>query len=205
VEYPRRHPRRRSRRLHRQYQPLRERLDSIQRDDQKYRLMVDSLAKQHGFESDQVQRLWSKMAAVDSVNLIKVKAILDRHGWLGAQEVGQQGNLTLFLVIQHADSATQVQYLPVMREAVKKGKAEPSQLALLEDRVALKQGRKQIYGSQIIRDPQTGKFSVQPLEDPDNVDKRRAAVGLPPLAEYVKHWGHDLERGRIQKAAGKMT
>lgn len=175
-------------RLHRQYQPLRERLDSIQRDDQKYRLMMDTLAKQHGFESEQVKRLWPKMAAVDSVNLIKVKAILDRHGWLGAQEVGQQGNLTLFLVIQHADSATQVQYLPVMREAAKKGKAEPSQLALLEDRVALKQGRKQIYGSQIIHNPQTGKFSVQPLEDPDNVDKRRAAVGLPPLAEYVKQW-----------------
>jgi hypothetical protein len=175
--------------FHRLYQPLRDRLDSIQRDDQKYRLMVDSLAKQYGFESEQVKSLWSKMAAVDSVNLIKVKAILDRHGWLGAQEVGQQGNLTLFLVIQHADSATQVQYLPVMREAAKKGKAKPSQLALLEDRVALKQGRKQIYGSQIIRNPQTGQFSVQPLEDPDNVDKRRAAVGLPPLAEYVRHWG----------------
>jgi hypothetical protein len=28
-----------------------------------------------------------------------------------------------------------------------------------------------------------------PLADPDNVDKRRAEVGLTPLAEYVKHWG----------------
>ena len=176
-------------RLNRQYQPIRNRLDSILRDDQHYRLMVDSLAKKYGFESEQVKRLWSKMAAVDSVNLVKVKAILDRHGWLGAKEVGRPGNQTLFLVIQHADSASQVQYLPVMREAVKNGKAEPSQLALLEDRVALKQGRKQIYGSQIMHDPQTGKFSVQPLEDPDNVDKRRAAVGLLPLSEYVKHWG----------------
>jgi hypothetical protein len=30
-----------------------------------------------------------------------------------------------------------------------------------------------------------------PLEDPDNVDKRRAAVGLEPLADYVKSW--DIE------------
>jgi hypothetical protein len=171
------------------HQPLRARLDSIYREDQKYRLMMDSVAKKHGFESEQVRSLWAKMAAVDSVNLIKVKAILDRYGWLGVPEVGQQGNSTLFLVIQHADSATQVQYLPVMRKAVKEGKAEASQLALLEDRVALRQGRKQIYGSQVSRDPQTGQYSVLPLEDPDNVDKRRAAMGLPPLADYVKHWG----------------
>ncbi len=176
-------------RLNHLYGPLRTRLDSICLADQQYRLMVDSLGKKHGFESEQVKRLWSNMAAVDSVNLIKVKDILDRHGWLGVPEVGYQGNTTLFLVIQHADSATQVQYLPVMREAVKKGKAEANQLALLEDRVALRQGKKQIYGSQISRDPHTGAYSVQPLEDPDNVDKRRAAVGLPPLSEYVKHWG----------------
>ncbi len=176
-------------RLQGSYQPLRARLDSIYREDQKYRQMVDSVGKKHGFESEQVKHLWAKMAAVDSVNTIKVKAILDRYGWLGVPEIGWQGNNTLFLVIQHADSATQVQYLPVMREAVKKGKAEGSQLALLEDRVALKQGRKQIYGSQVSQNPQTGQYTVLPLEDPDNVDKRRAAVGLGPLAEYVKHWG----------------
>ncbi len=31
-------------------------------------------------------------------------------------------------------------------------------------------------------------YYVQPLEDPDNVDKRRAQVGLQPLAEYVSQW-----------------
>jgi hypothetical protein len=27
------------------------------------------------------------------------------------------------------------------------------------------------------------------LEDPDNVDKKRASVGLEPLAEYASNWG----------------
>jgi len=75
-----------------------------------------------------------------------------------------------------------------MREAVKHGKAQASNLALLEDRVALGQGKKQIYGSQIGRDPETQLYYVSPLEDPDNVDKRREAVGLQPLAEYVSRW-----------------
>ena len=76
-----------------------------------------------------------------------------------------------------------------MREAVKNGKAQASHLALLEDRVALGQGKKQIYGSQIHRDPATGKFFVAPIEDEPHVNQRRAAVGLDPLEVYVKMWG----------------
>ena len=64
-----------------------------------------------------------------------------------------------------------------MREAVKNRKARPEQLALLEDRVALAQGKKQIYGSQIHQDPKSGKYFVAPIEDEPNVNKRRAAVG----------------------------
>ncbi|MFD3003634.1 DUF6624 domain-containing protein [Pontibacter toksunensis] len=185
--------------------PLVQQLDTIFREDQKYRLMVDSVAKAYGFESKEMQSLWHKMAAVDSMNLIKVKEILDKHGWLGAQEVGQQGNTTLFLVIQHADPATQAEYLPMMREAVKKGDASAGSLALLEDRVALGQGKKQIYGSQIGRDPESGEHYVLPLEDPENVDKRRAAVGLQPLAEYVKRWGisWDAEAHKKQQAGSR--
>lgn len=76
-----------------------------------------------------------------------------------------------------------------MREAVKNGNANGADLALLEDRVALRTGKKQIYGSQIWRDPETGKFHVMPLDDPDNVDERRAAVGLGKLQDYISIWG----------------
>ena len=76
----------------------------------------------------------------------------------------------------------------MMREAVKNGKAKGKSLALLEDRVALRKRKKQIYGSQIGRDNDTKLYYVLPLEDPDNVDKRRAKVGLEPLADYVNYW-----------------
>lgn len=71
--------------------------------------------------------------------------------------------------------------------------AKGSQLALLEDRVALGQGKKQMYGSQIHRNNQTGKYFVAPIEDESNVNKRRASVGLEPLEEYVKHWSIDYK------------
>ncbi len=95
-----------------------------------------------------------------------------------------------------------------MREAVQQKKANASSLALLEDRVALGEGRKQVYGSQIGFDEPTGKMYVLPLEDPDHVDKRRATMGLGPLADYVKRWNitWDVEAYKkwlAQKASGQ--
>lgn len=124
----------------------------------------------------------------DSINLIKVSEILDKNGWVGADKIGGQANQTLFLVIQHADLETQQKYLPMMREAVKINNASASALALLEDRVRLREGNRQIYGSQIGTDHNTQMNYVLPLEDPRNVDLRRAEVGLGPLADYVIKW-----------------
>lgn len=168
--------------------PLAARLDSIYIEDQKYRRQIDSVEKKYGWESKEMKSLWKVMEENDSVNLIKVKEVLDKYGWLGTDIIGERGTQALFLVIQHADAATQEKYLPMMREAVNNGRASGSDLALLEDRVALGQGKKQIYGSQIGRNQETGQYYILPLEDPDNVDKRRAQVGLQPLSEYVSYW-----------------
>lgn len=168
--------------------PLVAQLDSIYNEDQKYRLQIEEIEKKNGLESNEMKDHWKIINQKDSINLSKVKSLLDSYGWLGTDIVGRQGNSTLFLVIQHSDQRTQEKYLPMMREAVKNGKATGSSLALLEDRVALGQGKKQIYGSQIGRNNETKLYYVLPLEDPDNVDKRRAEVGLQPLAEYVNRW-----------------
>jgi len=168
--------------------PLITALDTIYTEDQKYRQQVEEIQQKYGRDSKEVQSHWKLINEKDSINLIKVRNILDKYGWPGTDVVGQQGSITVFLVIQHADLATQEKYLPLMREAVKNGKAQAGNLGLLEDRVALRQGKKQIYGSQIGWDPTSKKYYVSPLEDPDNVDERRAKIGLQPLSEYVSRW-----------------
>ena len=168
--------------------PLVYELDTILIEDQKYRMQIEEVQKKYGWDSKEIKELWKIANEKDSINLIKVKAILNKYGWLGPDVIGNEGNSTLFLVIQHSNLKTQEKYLPMMREAVKNGKAMGSSLALLEDRVAIGEGKKQIYGSQIGMDQKTHTYFVLPLEDPDNVDKRRAVVGLHPLAEYVSHW-----------------
>lgn len=163
-------------------------LDTIQQDDQKYRVEEQELEKKYGWESKEMQDIWKIINEKDSINLIKVEKILNEYGWLGSDIVGEEGNSTLFLVIQHSNTQTQLKYLPMFREAVKNGKAKASDLALMEDRVLLAQGQKQIYGSQIGIDIKTNEYSLSPMIDPDNVDKRRAEVGLMPLSEYLKYW-----------------
>jgi len=64
------------------------------------------------------------------------------------------------------------------------GEMRASSLALLEDRVRLREGKPQLYGSQVTRNP-AGQWEARDLEDPEKVDERRASVGLPPLAEYL--------------------
>lgn len=168
--------------------PLQAKLLAIFDDDQSIRQEYIAAEKEFGHQSQQTDSLGKIMMFRDSINLIKVTEILDEYGWVGADIVGGQANQTLFLVIQHSDLKTQQKYLPMMREAVRNNKASSNALALLEDRVALGEGRRQIYGSQIGFDNESNKSYVLPLEDPDNVDKRRAEVGLGPLSEYVMRW-----------------
>ena len=168
--------------------PLVVSLDTIFDEDQKYRQQINVIATKYGWESKELKEHWKIINEKDSINLLKIEAILDKFGWLGPDVVGEQGNTALFVVIQHSNQSIQEKYLPMMREAVKNGKAQGSSLALLEDRVALAQGKRQIYGSQIGRDSETQLFYILPLEDPDNVDIRRAKVGLEPLAYYANHW-----------------
>lgn len=164
--------------------PLQKELLDIYADDQGIRGDFMKIYKTNKTNKKVIDSIGKIMNYRDSINLIKVMKILDERGWVGKDVVGSEANQTLFWVIQHADLKYQQKYLPMMREAVKKGNASSGNLAYLEDRVALREGRRQIYGSQLSM-PTDKKPYVYPLEDPDNVDKRRAEVGLGPLAEYA--------------------
>jgi hypothetical protein len=171
------------------YSKLTSVLDSIYTEDQLCQKQYVEIQNKYGRESEELKSFREVIREKYSQNLIIVKKILDEHGWPGADFIGARANRTLFLVIQHSNLEAQEKYLPMMRDAVKKGNASPANLALLEDRVALRQGRRQIYGTQLAFDEATGESYVEPLEDPDNVDKRRAEAGLEPLQDYLSGVG----------------
>lgn len=164
-------------------------LDSVYIEDQLCQQQYVKIAINYGRQSEELKSFSTLMNDKYSLNQIIVNKILDERGWLGEEIIGHYGNMALFLVIQHSNLETQEKYLSMIREAVKKGNADPANLALLEDRVALRQRKKQIYGTQLAYDETTGESYVQPLEDPDNVDNRRAAIGLEKLQDYLSGVG----------------
>lgn len=167
-------------------QELVNQLNKIYEDDQALRRSAMAAISEYGIKSEEVLELGKRIHQLDSSNLIAVKAILDKYGWLGSDIVGAKGNSALFLVIQHSDDTTQQFYLPIMRKAVKDNAASSQDLAKLEDRVAIHQGKKQIYGTQMGFDEETESYFLLPLLDPVNVNKRRESMGLEPLPDSLK-------------------
>jgi len=168
-------------------------LDTIGKLDQVYRSQLNDIRSRFAGDSvklkDTLRKHFRLIDKTDSLNLITVSKVINQYGWLSADEIGEEANSTLFLVIQHADLKTQEKYLPIMRIAAKNKKLKATSLALLEDRIAMLQGRPQIYGSQVVWNLQTNKYTIVPMIDPDHIDTRRADIGLTTYAAYLIEMG----------------
>jgi hypothetical protein len=66
-------------------------------------------------------------------------------------------------------------------------------LALLQDRILMRQGKKQLFGSQVVFNKDTGAPEFYPIEDEKNVNARRTKIGMEPLEEYAAHFGMDYK------------
>lgn len=177
-------------------------LESIWESEQTPIRKRDSLMKLYGDDSKLVQEQQAIYKQNHAKNEIRIKQILDTYGWPSKEMAGEQGNWTICNVIQHSNNEVRIAYLPLMRQAVKAHKLEVRYLVRAEDRIATERGDLQIYGGQMKYYPETKSFNVWPVYDPVNIDKRRAEIGLEPIAEFLKnrfdfHW--DLEE-QIQRS-----
>ena len=142
---------------------------------------VDFAVKESRNDTDYIRRLQES----DSRREARLKAIVSTEGWPSIALVGRDGVEAAWLLLQHAtDTAWQASLLPVLERTAETGEVRRSDVALLTDRVLVRSGRAQRYGNSfsII----SGQLVADPIEDEENVDVRRAAVGLPSMAEYVK-------------------
>ena len=121
----------------------------------------------------------------DDARTSRLAEIIDEHGWPTRSLVGDDGATAAWLIAQHSDLDVEFQEraLELLRQAVDDGEADPTELAYLEDRVALNRGRPQTYGTQIAC--VDGRAEPAELADPDRVEELREEVGLQPLREYL--------------------
>jgi hypothetical protein len=138
-------------------------------------------------ERDQAMRKsrqWD--SSIDIANTRRMQEIVQQIGWPTKSKVGAYASDMAWLLVQHAghDRDFQKQCLALMKE-LPEDEVKATNIAYLEDRVRVGEGRLQVYGTQFFTDEQ-GNFGPHPIEDAVNVDQRRKKVGLGTLAVYTK-------------------
>lgn len=168
---------------------VRTELEARHTTDQSLRSQFTEIEKKHGRDSTEYKAAMTKQRTIDEDNIRRLEEIIAQYGWPGRMQFGEKAARAAFLILQHSDLVYQKKYLPIAREAAAKNELPPSQLALLEDRVRLREGGKQIYGSQVNRNA-AGEWEPLPLENEEKVDALRASVGLQPLWAYLQSFAN---------------
>lgn len=131
--------------------------------------------------------IWRQIGDVDAANTAYVKSILPVDGWFRVRRDGAEVAHNAWLIVQHSpDHAFQRAILLRMKPLVASGDASGADYALLYDRTEMFEGRPQLYGSQMTC--VSGRWQAARTVDPAELDNRRAAMGLPPMAEYLKNF-----------------
>lgn len=120
-------------------------------------------------------------------NAQRCMEIFNQIGYPTHSLVGPDASQAFWLLVQHADTdpVFQEQVANAMKPAVIQGDAPALSLAMLTDRVRVNTDRPQIYGSQVLYDMQHARAYPKTTENPEQVDQRRAEVGLAPLWKYM--------------------
>lgn len=118
-------------------------------------------------------------------NLNLVDSLYCQHGMLASSQVGENGSLAQFLIVQHSNLRVQKKWLPRIKKAVDKGVLIPENLCFLIDRICVQRGRKQLYGTQLIFSKIKKCLIPYPIKNPKKVDKKRFALGMVSLQQYL--------------------
>jgi len=120
---------------------------------------------------------------LDRRNTERMKEIVDKIGWPTISRFGEEISNAAWLLVQHADQDVEFQKrcLDLIKD-LPQGEVSKRNLAYLEDRARVNEGRPQLYGTQF--GGEGDAYGPKPIEDPDHVDERRAALGMESLADY---------------------
>src|SRR3954471_1692107 len=124
-----------------------------------------------------------RMEAVHVRNAARLRELIAQYGWPAEDVAGEDGAKAAWFIVQHAVGEPEFQrkVLVLLLENAASGRIPAWHAALLEDRIALHEGRPQRFGSQWVDSPEDGRIRPWQLADPEHVNELRASVGLPPL------------------------
>lgn len=128
-----------------------------------------------------------EMEALHNSNAKMLNEIIDRIGYPTSDKVGKEASEAAWLVVQHSigQPSFMKKCVKLLEMAVKQDKANPINLAYLSDRIAVFEGKPQLYGTQFDWD-ENGEMSPKPFDNMTKVNDRRSSVSLNTLEEQIQ-------------------
>lgn len=149
--------------------------------------MTDIIEK-YDIDTAQITR-YADGTDIDFYNRSRLKEIIKKHGFPTVKLVGKDAMRGVFFIIQHADGDRpwQASQLKNIEKAVNDGDLIAERYAYLYDRIKKGNGEKQLYGSQFeLIDVEKNIYDFAPIEDVENLNKRRMKMGMMPAELYKK-------------------
>jgi len=127
-----------------------------------------------------------EMEKLHNMNAKILNDIIDTIGYPTIDKVGKEASEATWLVIQHSIGQPDFmkKCVELLKNAVSENKANPRNLAYLIDRIAVYEGKMQLYGTQFDWDG-NGELSPNQIDDLAKVNERRKSVGLNTLEEQT--------------------
>lgn len=130
-----------------------------------------------------------QMRAIHESNALLLEDFLNHYGWPYPSKYSKEIHEAAWMIAIHAISRPTLmkRVLNILEQALQSGQPVANEYAKFFDRIALYEGRPQMYGTQFFPSPQG--WIAKDLYAPQHVDERRAQLGLSNLVEYKKEIG----------------
>ena len=129
----------------------------------------------------------NQMIEIDDINQDEIVPILINCGWpANSSNVNQ-----LWYIIQHSNIGLQCYFFEDFANLKNEGLLADSLYAKTVDRILTRSGIPQIYGTQSSGGREIKSF--HPIQDVENVNKRRKEIGLCPIEQKAKSWGFEFK------------
>ncbi len=123
---------------------------------------------------------WLDIIVVEQENARWLKRLIQEDGWPRISQIGTDAAKAAWKIAYHSGDHLLMRHcLNLMEPLIQDGEADQKDYAFLMDRFLINQGKKQLYGTQ--KKKQDGKVVPWPIQDENEVDQRRKAIGLPLL------------------------
>ena len=119
---------------------------------------------------------------VDLRHLAQLRKILASYGVPTPDMVGSDGIHAFWTLVQHATGDVKLQERVLRELEYGRFDVPPDEIAALVDKIRTNEHLPQIYGSQFHM--ADGRLVMNPIEDTENIDVRRAKIGLMPISDY---------------------